>query len=105
MEQNTPSQRYQTFREFWPYYLGEHSKPKTRWIHFFGTTLAMAMLVVVLVTGNLWFLPVTFVAGYAPAWYSHFFEERNRPATFTYPFWSLAADFKMWFLMLTGKLK
>ena len=106
MSEPTPTpKRYQTFQEFWPYYLSEHSKPKTKWIHFFGTTLAVTMLIVVCVTQNLWFLPVMFVGGYAPAWYAHFFEEHNRPATFTYPFWSLAADFKMWFLMLTGKIK
>lgn len=94
-----------TFKEFWPYYLGEHSKPRTRWIHFFGTSLAVVMLAVTLYTQNWWLILITLVSGYGPAWYAHFFTEKNRPATFTYPFWSLAADFKMWFLMLTGRLR
>lgn len=99
-----PSKKFQTFQEFWPYYLSEHSKSKTRWIHFAGTTLAVCLLIAILTTGQLWLIPVMLVAGYAPAWYAHYFEEHNRPATFTYPLWSLVADFKMWFLILRRKL-
>lgn len=100
-----PQEKLKTFAEFWPYYLQEHSKPATKWIHFFGTTLALATLAAGIVTGIWWLFLVMFVAGYGPAWYGHFFVEHNRPATFTYPFWSLAADFKMWFYMLTGRIK
>lgn len=96
--------KYRTFQEFWPYYLSEHNLPKTKWIHFAGTSTAVTLLIVVLFTQIYWLIPVMFVSGYAPAWYAHFFVEHNRPATFTYPFWSLAADFKMWFLMLTRKI-
>lgn len=97
--------KFSTFKEFWPYYLSEHSKPRTRWIHFFGTSLAVMMLVATLVTQIWWLIPITLVSGYGPAWYAHFFTEKNRPATFSYPFWSLAGDFKMWFLILTGQLR
>ena len=96
---------YKSFKEFWPYYLSQHSKPKTKWIHFTGTSMAVIMLLVVIFTRNLWLIPIVFISGYAPAWYAHYFSEHNRPATFTYPLWSLAADFKMWFLMLMGKIK
>ena len=97
--------KFSSFKEFWPYYLSEHSKPRTRWIHFAGTSLAVAMLIVTIVTQNWWLILVTLVSGYGPAWYAHFFTEKNRPATFSYPFWSLAGDFKMWFLMLTRQLR
>ena len=97
--------KYQSFGEFWPYYLDQHSKPKTKWIHFAGTSMAVIILFILIFTGKLWLIPVMLICGYAPAWYAHYFTEHNRPATFTYPLWSLAADFKMWFLMLTGKIK
>lgn len=94
-----------SFREFWPYYLSEHSKPATRWIHFGGTTLALAIVAGGTAMGYGRNVPVALIAGYAPAWFAHFVVEKNRPATFKYPFWSLLADFKMWFLLLTRQLK
>lgn len=96
--------RIKTFREFWPYYLREHSKPATRWIHFTGTTLAIAVVIVGVATRNGRYVPLALIAGYAPAWFAHFRVEKNRPATFEYPLWSLISDFKMWLLMLTGQL-
>lgn len=99
-----PKNRIQTFKDFWPYYLSEHSLPKTRWIHFAGTTVALGSVAAALITGIGWLWLIAFIGGYGPAWYGHFFVEHIRPATFTYPFWSLAADFKMWFLMLTRRL-
>lgn len=98
------SERYNTFAEFWPFYLREHSKPRTRALHYAGTTLVVGIAAAALVSGRWPWLIALPVAGYAFAWVAHFGVEKNRPATFTYPLWSLAADFKMWWLWLTGRL-
>jgi hypothetical protein len=97
-------ERIKSFREFWPYYLSEHSKPTTRWLHFVGMTSALTILIGSITTGNSRYAWIALVAGYTPAWIAHFGVEKNRPATFKYPLWSLISDFKMWFLMLTRQL-
>lgn len=99
------SEHFATYREFWPHYLREHAKPRTRTLHFMGTGMATAALVALGVTGRLWLLPVVLAAGYGPAWIAHFFVEKNRPATFTHPFWSLISDYRMAFVWLTGRLE
>ena len=95
---------YSTFAEFWPFYLREHSKPRTRALHYVGTTLVVMLAIFALATANWWVLVALPIAGYFFAWIAHFGVEKNRPATFTYPAWSLKADFKMWWLWLTGRL-
>jgi hypothetical protein len=97
-------QRFATFEEFWPYYVREHSKKATRVLHFVGTTAAAGCVVAAAVTGKLRYLALAPIAGYGPAWISHFFIEKNRPATFDYPLWSFFADFKMWSLMARGAM-
>lgn len=93
-----------TFEAFWPFYLGEHSLKATRWMHFVGTTIALLNLVTAVVSLSPFYLLSALFSGYLFAWVSHFFIEKNRPATFTYPAWSFIADWKMWALMATGRL-
>lgn len=96
--------RYQSFKEFYPYYLSEHENVTCRRLHFVGSSLIVAVLVLVLVTQNWGYLLLTPVIGYGFAWVGHAFHEHNKPATFTYPLWSLMGDWKMWFEILTGKI-
>jgi hypothetical protein len=96
--------RYRRFRDFWPHYLREHSRPVTRRLHYAGTALVLAFALAAAATRDWRLLLALPPAGYGFAWFSHAVVERNRPATFTYPFWSLAADFRMGWLWATGRL-
>ena len=98
-------QRYTNYNDFFPFYLREHSKKSTRVMHYFGTIGYQVLLCSLLITQNYLFLPLILLAGYGPAWIGHFFIEKNKPATFKYPLWSLIGDHHMAYLMLTGKLK
>ncbi len=98
------AREHQSFDEFWPHYLREHSRPRTRALHYVGTTLVIGIALYAVLSGKWAWLLVLPVAGYGLAWLAHFAVEKNRPATFTYPLWSLAADFRMWWLWLTGRL-
>lgn len=93
-----------TYKEFWPYYLQEHAEPATRAWHYVGTFLALGVLMAVIVTGRWAFLPLVLVCGYFFAWVSHGLIEKNKPATFTYPLWSLVSDFRMLWCFLTGQM-
>lgn len=108
MVSETPSESQrplQSFAEFWPFYVREHARVATRRAHFVGTTLAVIILVAALAMGSWRWLVAVPICGYALAWYSHFMIERNRPATFKYPLWSLAGDLKMWALMMSGRME
>jgi hypothetical protein len=96
-------ERFKTFEDFWPYYVAQHSLASTRALHFGGTTMVLGALVAT-VLHSPWWLPAAFVLGYGPAWIGHFFFEKNRPATFTHPLWSLRGDFRMWCRMLQGRM-
>lgn len=96
--------RFNSFAEFYPYYLSEHSNSTCRRLHFIGTTLVIFILALTIGRGAwmlLWALPL---AGYTFAWVGHFFFEKNRPATFQHPFYSLLGDFVMYRDMILGRV-
>lgn len=97
-------ERITEYAEFWDFYVAEHSQPLTRLFHFVGTSLGIVLLIWFLKNGTYLYIPLCFVVGYAFAWFSHFFIEKNKPATFKYPLWSFISDYKMMFYMLTGKM-
>src|SRR4029077_4754495 len=91
------------FADFWPDYVRAHSRERTRVLHAIGSVLSIVMLGLAF-AGNLRFLIAVPIVGYAFAWYAHFFVEHNKPATFGHPFYSLAADYRMLFLMMAGRM-
>lgn len=96
---------FRNFAQFYPYYLAEHSNRTCRRLHFVGSSLVLATLAWILVTGSwlmLWLLPVL---GYGFAWVGHFFFEKNKPATFAYPYYSFLGDWVMFKDMLTGRIR
>lgn len=97
-------QRYRSFAEFYPFYLSEHADPACRRLHFAGTLAVLALLVAAPATGRWWLLALAPVAGYGAAWAGHFFFEKNRPATFRYPWYSLRGDFRMFLDVLRGRV-
>ena len=95
---------FTTFRDFYPYYLREHANPRNRVLHFVGTSLVIGLAIAAAVRGEARLLLALPLAGYGFAWVGHFLVEKNRPATFTYPRWSLMGDFRMYAEMWSGKV-
>jgi hypothetical protein len=100
-----PNGNFTGFAEFYPYYLGEHCDRACRRLHFVGTSLALFCLIAFVWTGAIlsWFF-AALIVGYAFAWAGHFFFEKNRPATFKYPIYSLRGDWAMWLDILRGRI-
>ncbi|HEY2686349.1 MAG TPA: DUF962 domain-containing protein [Steroidobacteraceae bacterium] len=96
---------YTSFKDFYPFYLSEHAHVISRRLHFAGTSIALGLIVLCFATADWWLLLVALIQGYLFAWIGHFFFEHNRPATFKYPGFSLMGDWRLWWEMLTGKLK
>lgn len=96
---------YKTFSEFYPYYLSEHQDRTCRTLHFIGTSLFFVFLMGAFLFHKLELLILCPIAGYGFAWIGHFFFEKNKPATFQYPLYSLLGDFKLYFEILAGKEK
>ena len=99
------SETYSSFREFYPFYLSEHADRTCRRLHFAGSTLVLVVLVAALATQRWLLLLLLPLLGYGFAWIGHFFFEHNKPATFTYPFYSFAGDWVMYWQILTGRIR
>ena len=99
------SERYTSFKAFYPFYLDEHSNRTCRLLHFIGSWLVLGIIVFAIVQARpLWLLLVP-VVGYGFAWVGHFFFEHNTPATFQYPGYSLLGDWVMFKDILIGRVK
>jgi hypothetical protein len=96
--------RYERFAEFYPFYLSEHSNRTSRRLHFVGSTLVLVCLALALIERNPWWLLAALLSGYGFAWIGHFGFEKNRPATFRQPLFSLIGDWVMYKDILTGKI-
>ena len=96
--------KYKTFWDFYPYYLTEHSDPVCRATHYIGTTGLFIVAAAAVYFGNAKLLFLLPVVGYGFAWLGHFAFEKNKPATFQYPLYSLGSDFVMYFHFLTGQI-
>ena len=92
------------FKSFWPHYVREHRHPMSRALHFIGTFLVLSVAVIALLEGRGLYLLAMPVLGYFFAWLGHFVFEKNKPATFQYPFFSLLSDFYMFWMILTGRM-
>lgn len=96
--------KFQSFEEFWPYYVKAHSKKLNRTLHFLGLSLAMGCGAMALLTRQKKWLVRAPLLGYPISWIGHFFVEGNTPATFGHPLWSLQADLRMWYKTITGTM-
>ncbi len=99
------SKKYQNFAEFYPFYLSQHENTTCRRLHFVGSLLIVMLVFYSVYSGKWMLLLLIPVIGYGFAWLGHFFFEKNRPATFTYPVYSLVGDWVMFKDMLFGKIK
>ena len=96
--------KFDSFAQFYPYYLTQHANAVCRTLHFIGSTLVLCVLAFALATQTWWALVLLPLIGYGFAWVGHFGFEKNKPASFGHPFWSFASDWVMWWQMLTGKV-
>ena len=93
-----------TYGEFWPHYLAAHTDPRCRAMHYAATLATLGLLAHGAVTADRRSLVAAPLVGYGAAWFGHFVFERNRPATFGHPLWSVLSDFRMLGMFLTGRL-
>ena len=98
------SQRFSSFREFYPFYLSEHCNRISRRLHFIGSCGVLVLLGTAIATRNGWWALAALFCGYGFAWVGHFFFEKNRPATFKHPIYSFIGDWAMFKDILIGKL-
>jgi hypothetical protein len=97
--------KFSSFKEFYPYYLSEHSNPVCRALHYIGSTLGLFIMLYSIISANYLGILAGLVVGYGFAWTGHFFIEHNKPATFQYPLWSFMGDWVMLKDFLSGKFR
>ena len=97
--------RIKSFKEFYPFYLDQPEKNINKLFHFFGTLISILFLIMLFISYDLSYLLYALLSGYGFAWIGHFFIEKNKPATFSYPLFSLIADYKMFFEIVMGRHK
>lgn len=97
-------EKFSSFQDFYPFYLSQHQNPICRALHFIGTWIVLLILGYVIFFQEWLYLLFLPIAGYGFAWVGHFFFEKNKPATFTYPIYSLMGDWVMWWELNLGKL-
>ena len=100
-----PNKKFKSFKEFYPFYLSEHKKAKTKLFHVIGSTMVILLLSCFIIKQKWIYLYFTPIAGYGFAWFSHFFYEKNKPATFKFPIYSFIGDWVMFKEIITGKIK
>lgn len=98
-----PEGGFRRFQDFYPYYLAEHRNTVCRVLHFVGSSLVLCVLAAAIISGNAWYLLLMPIIGYGFAWVGHFIFEKNRPATFRYPLYSLAGDWVMFWDLLMAR--
>lgn len=101
----TDPKSFETFAEFYPFYLAEHSNRTCRRLHFLGSSLALVCLGLLIATGELYWLAVGLVCGYGFAWIGHFMFEKNKPASFRRPLYSFRGDWAMYRDIWSGRIK
>lgn len=104
MSKISTDKRFTSYKEFYPFYLSQHANTTCRRLHYVGTTLVLAILAYAIYSTTWWLIATLPVCGYFFAWVGHFGFEKNRPATFTYPVWSLMGDFQMYWDAITRQL-
>lgn len=97
-------EKFDSFDDFWPHYLAEHSDPTNRLLHVLGTSAAIGLAAAGAVKKEPKLLALAPLVGYGAAWIGHFLVEKNKPATFGNPLYSLRGDFKMLRLVLTDQM-
>jgi hypothetical protein len=102
---SAPHQRFASFADFYPFYLSQHRNSACRRLHFIGTAIVISLLALAIIVREPWLLLAMPVAGYGFAWVGHFFFEKNRPATFSHPLYSLIADFALFRDILVGRIR
>ncbi|SDI50577.1 hypothetical protein SAMN05216588_11837 [Pseudomonas flavescens] len=100
-----PPGPFNSFAEFYTYYLQEHANPTCRRLHYLGSLLVLVVLGYALSSQRWHWLLALPIIGYGFAWMGHLFFEHNRPATFQYPLYSLIGDWVMLKDALTGRIR